>query len=160
LLYRSDDPNFGLSKNVVYYHAYGLAPTSINDYIAALQINHYWKNLILGPIETAQARDPVTNQVVYEVVYSRIVDNLVDNQGKSVDKEVVLAYPALTGNSNNMTGKNISARDIVEFRDKAFVEYFSDKNYQNMITKKFGQQTTDFINNQILSKSIKRDILC
>jgi hypothetical protein len=108
LLYRSDDPNFGLSKNVVYYHAYGLAPTSINDYIAALQINHYWKNLILGPIETAQARDPVTNEVVYEVVYSRIVDNLVDNQGKSVDKEVVLAYPALTGNSNNMTGQNIS----------------------------------------------------
>jgi hypothetical protein len=108
LLYRSDDPNFGLSKNVIYYHAYGLAPTSINDYIAALQINHYWKNLILGPIETAQARDPVTNEIVYEVVYSRIVDNLVDNQGKSVDKEVVLAYPALTGNSNNMTGQNIS----------------------------------------------------
>lgn len=108
LLYRSDDPNFGLSKNVIYYHAYGLAPTSINNYIAALQINHYWKNLILGPIETAQARDPVTNEIVYEVVYSRIVDNLVDNQGKSVDKEVVLAYPALNGNSNNMTGQNIS----------------------------------------------------
>jgi anaerobic magnesium-protoporphyrin IX monomethyl ester cyclase len=59
-----------------------------------------------------------------------------------------------------MTGKNISARDIVEFRDRAFVEYFSSKKYQNMIKKKFGQQTVDFINNKILSKSIKREILC
>jgi len=93
LLYRADDPNFGLSSNVIYYHAYGLNAESINTYVEALQINHYWKNLLLGSIKTAQAIDPITGNVIYEVVYSDIIDTLVNNSGTSVGKEVVLAYP-------------------------------------------------------------------
>jgi hypothetical protein len=46
----------------------------------SLYLNHYWKNLILGSIETAQALDAAGN-VIYEVVYSRIIDNLVNNNG-------------------------------------------------------------------------------
>jgi hypothetical protein len=92
LLYRADDPNFGLSRNVVYYHAYGLSAESIDTYVEALQLNHYWKDLILGSIKTAQAVDPVTGNVVYEVVYSDIIDTLVNKNGDSVSKEVVLAY--------------------------------------------------------------------
>jgi hypothetical protein len=93
LLYRADDPNFGLSKNAVYYHAYGLDPEYIDTYVESLQLNHYWKNLVLGEIKTAQAIDPVTGNVIYEVVYSEVIDNLVNNDGESVGKEVVLAYP-------------------------------------------------------------------
>jgi hypothetical protein len=93
LLYRADDPNFGLSSSVVYYHAYGLYAESIDTYVSALTLNHYWKNLTLGPIETAQALDPETGNVIYEVVYSKIIDDLVNSQGVSVDKEVALAYP-------------------------------------------------------------------
>ncbi len=93
LLYRADDPNFGLSRNVMYYHAYGLNAESIDTYIDALQLNHYWKDLILGSIKTAQAIDPITGNVIYEVVYSDIIDTLVNNSGTSVDKEVALAYP-------------------------------------------------------------------
>jgi hypothetical protein len=92
LLYRADDPNFGLSRNVMYYHAYGLNAESIDTYVTALQLNHYWKNLILGSIKTAQAVDPITGKVVYEVVYSEIIDNLVNKDNVSVSKEVVLAY--------------------------------------------------------------------
>jgi hypothetical protein len=57
-----------------------------------LYLNHYWKELVLGSIETAQALDADGN-VIYEVVYSRIVDDLVNNQGTSVGKIVNLAYP-------------------------------------------------------------------
>jgi len=92
LLYRADDPNFGLSRNVIYYHAYGLNAASIDTYVEALQLNHYWKNLLLGSIKTAQAIDPITGKVVYEVVYSNIIDTLVNNSGTSVGKEVVLPY--------------------------------------------------------------------
>jgi hypothetical protein len=92
LLYRADDPNFGLSKNVMYYHAYGLNAASIDTYVSALQLNHYWKNLLLGSIKTAHAIDPITRKVIYEVVYSDIIDILVNNSGNSVDKEVVLPY--------------------------------------------------------------------
>jgi Putative Ig domain len=93
LIYRNDDPNFGVATRVIYDHAYGLAPAILDEYVASLNLNHYWKNLILGNIKTAQAVDPGTGEVIYEVVYSEIIDNLVNNEGVSVGKEVVLAFP-------------------------------------------------------------------
>lgn len=92
LIYRNDDPNFGIARNVVYNHAYGLTAATIDDYVSALVINHYWKNLVLGEIKTAQALDDDGN-VLYEVVYSEVIDNMVNNDGTPADKEVVLPYP-------------------------------------------------------------------
>jgi hypothetical protein len=92
LIYRNDDPNFGVARNVIYNHAYGLTAATYDDYVASLNLNHYWKNLVLGEIKTAQALDDVGN-VIYEVVYSEVIDNLVNNDGTSVDKQVVLAFP-------------------------------------------------------------------
>jgi hypothetical protein len=92
LIYRSDDPNFGVARNVVYNHAYGLTAATYDDYVASLTLNHYWKNLVLGEIKTAQALDD-TGNVIYEVVYSEVIDNLVNNDGESVDKQVVLSFP-------------------------------------------------------------------
>lgn len=91
LLFRVDDPNFGLAERVIYWHAYGLTSATYDEYISALYENHYWKNLVLGSVETAQATDSAGN-VIYEVVYSRVVDNLVNDQGESVSKQVVLPY--------------------------------------------------------------------
>lgn len=92
LLYRPDDPNFGVATSVVYNHAYGLSASAIDDYVMALQLNHYWKNLILGEIKTAQALDDLGN-VMYEVVYSEVVDDQANSLGQSPSKEEVLAYP-------------------------------------------------------------------
>jgi len=96
LLYRPTDPNFGVAQNVTYYHAYGLSAATLDDYVASLDINHYWKNLVLGKIEVAQAID-TTGTVIYEVVYSRIIDDLVNAQGDSVSKAVTLPYAVNTG---------------------------------------------------------------
>lgn len=92
LVYRSDDPNFGVAQNVTYVHAYGLDPVSFATYVSALSLNHYWKNLTLGQIKTAQALDE-NGEVIYDVVYSEIIDDLVNNQGQSVNKSVNLPYP-------------------------------------------------------------------
>ena len=92
LIFRPQDPNFGISTSVVYNHAYGLTSSTYETYVNSLRINHYWKNLILGEIKTAQALDPVTGTVVYEVVYSAIQDNLVNNAGTSISKQVTLPY--------------------------------------------------------------------
>ena len=91
LVYRFNDPNFGIAKNVKYYHAYGLTAATLPTYVSALNLNHYWKNLVLGEIQVAQARD-ANDRVIYEVVYSRIIDNLENNQGESVSKQVTLPY--------------------------------------------------------------------
>ena len=99
LIYRNDDPNFGVARNVVYNHAYGLTAATYDEYVASLNLNHYWKTLVLGEIKTAQALDDSGN-VIYEVVYSEVVDNLVNNDDVSVSKQVVLPFPI---NANDST---------------------------------------------------------
>ncbi len=90
-IYRPTDPNFGVATDVTYVHAFGLLPDTYATYVSSLYLNHYWKNLVLGEIKTAQALDADGN-IVYEVVYSQIVDNLVNNQDQSVGKIVNLPY--------------------------------------------------------------------
>jgi hypothetical protein len=99
LIYRYDDLNFGVARNVVYNHTYGLTAVSYDEYVASLNLNHYWKNLVLGEIKTARALDDNGN-VIYEVVYSEVVDDLVNNNDQSVSKQVVLPFPL---NANDST---------------------------------------------------------
>ena len=75
-IYRPDDIYFGKASSVIYEHAYGIHASDINEYIAAVTKNHYWRNITLGELKTAVARDS-TGRIIYEVVYSAIVDNLV-----------------------------------------------------------------------------------
>ena len=115
LIYRSDDANFGISQNVVYDHAYGLTASSLEKYISSLDINHYWKNLTLGNIKTAQALDN-NGKVIYEIVYSEIIDNLVNNEGQSVGKSVTLAYPVNTEDSTEVSV--VYPNSLVDMRDQ------------------------------------------
>lgn len=86
-LYRADDSNFGKANNVTYVHAYGIKASSLPEYIASVDIQHYNRNITLGPLKTAIARNE-RNEIIYEVVYSEIIDNLVNPQGISVSKEI------------------------------------------------------------------------
>ena len=116
LVYRQDDPNFGVSQRVTYTHAYGLTAAALPDYVASLDLNHYWKDLVLGPIRTAQARDANGN-ILYEVVYSQIVDDLVNNQGESVGKEVELPYPVATLDDSSLT-TTVYPNSLINMRDQ------------------------------------------
>jgi hypothetical protein len=113
LIYRYDDPNFGISTRVVYEHAYGLTAATYTDYVNSLNLNHYWKNLVLGEIKTAQALDDNGN-VLYEVVYSEVVDNLVNNDGTSVSKEVVLPFPINRNTANEID--DVYPNSLVDMR--------------------------------------------
>lgn len=77
-LYRSDDPFFGKATSVIYEHAYGINASGIDEYLAAITKNHYWRQITLGDIKTAIARNDMTGEILYEVVYSEIYDNLVN----------------------------------------------------------------------------------
>lgn len=114
-IYRFDDFNFGVAKNVVYYHAYGLTASTLDDYVSSLYLNHYWKQLTLGQIETAQALDDEGN-VIYEVVYSKVVDDLMNQQGETVSKEVVLPYPVLNDDSTEVF--TVFPNGLADMRDQ------------------------------------------
>jgi hypothetical protein len=74
-LFRPDDPNFGKASSVVYAHAYGILSSTFNEYVEAVKKNHYWRNITLGELKTAVAKDDKGN-IIYEVVYSDVIDNL------------------------------------------------------------------------------------
>lgn len=116
-IYRPDDPNFGKATKIMYQHAFGLAPETIDTYVESLYLNHYWKNLVLGQIETAQALDADGN-VLYEVVYSKIQDNLVNSAGESVSKIVSLPY-AITDPADGSTQiSTVYPNSLVNMRDQ------------------------------------------
>ena len=117
-LYRADDVNFGKSTQVTYAHAFGLAPDTLERYVASLYENHYWKNLILGEIDTAQAIDPVTGEVVYEVVYSKIIDNLVNDAGESVNKIVTLPYAIVDPADGSTIITSVYPNSLINMRNQ------------------------------------------
>jgi hypothetical protein len=115
LIYRGDDPNFGVARRVIYQHAFGLTATTLADYYSSLYLNHYWKNLVLGEIAVAEARD-ATGQVIYEVVYSNVKDNLLNSDGQSVSKQVTLAYPIELDDSSQVSV--VYPNSLINMRDQ------------------------------------------
>lgn len=109
-LYRTNDPYFGKASSVVYEHAYGINASNLDEYVAAVTKNHYWRNITLGNIKTAIARNEA-GEIIYEVVYSEVIDNLttteqiertynystqstlIDPQGQSISKEIYWPRP-------------------------------------------------------------------
>ena len=86
-LYRPNDPYFGKATNISYVHAYGMNSSTIENYINAVQKNHYWRQVVLGDLKTAVAKDSAGN-VIYEVVYSQVVDELVNKDDVSIPSEI------------------------------------------------------------------------
>lgn len=75
LLYRPEDQYFGKATSVIYEHAYGIHASDLDQYNLAVERNHYWRNLTLGQLNTAVAKDAAGN-IIYEVVYSQVIDDL------------------------------------------------------------------------------------
>lgn len=86
-LYRPEDQYFGKASSVIYEHAYGIYASSIDQYIAAVTKNHYWRNITLGELKTAVAKNSA-GEIIYEVVYSEVIDNLINPQGVSISEEI------------------------------------------------------------------------
>lgn len=116
-IYRPDDPNFGKSQRVTYQHAFGLAPDALDVYVESLYLNHYWKNLTLGAVETARALDSDGN-ILYEVVYSRVIDNLVNAAGASVSKIVPLPYSIIDPADGSTVVNEVYPNSLVNMRDQ------------------------------------------
>lgn len=87
VLYRPNDQYFGKATDVVYQHAYGIYASTLAQYFASVEKNHYWRNVTLGEIKTAVAKNDA-GEIIYEVVYSEVIDNLVNPQGISISEEI------------------------------------------------------------------------
>lgn len=100
LLYRLGDPNFGVQRSLSTLVYAGIETRSAVEYISAMGLNHKPKRFKLGEVKKAVAKEPGTNNVVYEVVYIDLIDPLEKNKTHLPFKVIH------TPNSINVTSDN------------------------------------------------------
>jgi hypothetical protein len=108
-LYRYGDPNFGIQNEVKMLVFGGIESVEAIKYVQAMSRNHYKKRLLFGDLKSAKAKDPNTQETIYEVVYVDIIDEYEKN-GKSISQEiqlkdtinskVLISYDAVTVDSD------------------------------------------------------------
>lgn len=106
-IYRPQDPNFGIQREVKIPVYYGIETKGLNEYIAAMATNHKRKRFITGELKTAIANVPGTNTPVYEVVYIEVKDPAIPASGRTNKKFTISTKNKLTADTVTTTPSNI-----------------------------------------------------
>jgi len=88
-IYRYGDENFGLQTEIKMLLYAGIESLEAINYVQAMSRNHYKKRVKFGELKYAAAKDPSTQQVLYEVIYVDIIDDYEKN-GRSISQTVEL----------------------------------------------------------------------
>lgn len=81
-IYRPNDAQFGLQKEVKMLVYAGIETKEIKEYVAASRKNHKRKRFKFGELKIAEAKENGTNTVLYEVIYVDVNDPLDTKTGK------------------------------------------------------------------------------
>lgn len=82
-IYRLGDPAFGIQKTLDMLIYAGIEAKSVGNFVAATAKNHRRKQYALGEFKTAIAREPGSDETIYEVVYIEVKDFAQNNRGKT-----------------------------------------------------------------------------
>jgi hypothetical protein len=88
-IYRLNDPAFGIQKNLRMLVYAGIETRSISEYVPFLNKNIKRKRFKMGELKTAVAKDPGSNDAIYEVVYIEVIDDQEVNK-KSTELQIKL----------------------------------------------------------------------
>lgn len=108
-IYRNGDPNFGVQQELKILLYAGIESTEAAMYVQAMSRNHYRKQLRFGDIKTAVAKDPLTQEVVYEVIYIQVIDEYEKNGSNisqvislndGIESKVLVSYENIRIDSN------------------------------------------------------------
>ena len=120
-LYRYGDGNFGVQTDLRVLIYAGIESVAAVKYVQAMSRNHYQKRLKFGSLKTAKAKDPVTQETIYEVIYVEIVDDLEKN-GRSISQTVNLP--------NNINSKVLISYDAIKIDSD--IPLVSDSDHQRV----------------------------
>ena len=82
-IYRPNDTNFGLQRNLKSLVYAGIIRKNIVEYVSAVGKNHTEKSYFFGNAVTAFANQPGTNNKLYEVIYVPLIDSANPSVGKT-----------------------------------------------------------------------------
>jgi hypothetical protein len=75
-IYRASDKNFGIQRELKSLVFAGLETLNVEKYISAMGNNNKPKRFKIGNLKKAVAKEPGTNEVIYEIVYLELLDPL------------------------------------------------------------------------------------
>jgi len=99
ILYRADDPIFGVQKDLRVFLEFGIERVEIGEYASALYQNLYERRLTFGKVKSAIAKDKKGNHV-YDAIYVDVVDEL-EGSKTSIEINGVTYYPGSVDNIRN-----------------------------------------------------------
>jgi hypothetical protein len=120
-LYRYGDSNFGVQTDLRVLIYAGIESVAAVKYVQAMSRNHYHKRLKFGNVKVSEAKDPVTQEVVYEIVYIDVIDDL-EKDGRSISQTVNLP--------NNINSKVLISYDSI--RVDSDIPFVSDSDHQRV----------------------------
>ena len=125
-IYRYGDPNFGVQPELRVLLFAGIESVSAVKYVQGMSRNHYRKQLRFGDVKYAVAKDPITQESIYEVVYVNVVDEY-EKDGKSISKTIELP--------NNINSKVLISYDSIKVDSD--VPLVSDSDHQRIFPNSF-----------------------
>lgn len=90
IIYRPNDPFFGIQKKLKMLVYSGLETKEAEFYMSAIAKNAKRKKYKLGAVKTAVAKQPGTQNVLYEVVYVEVIDP-IDHASKRTKNKITIA---------------------------------------------------------------------
>jgi len=126
LIYRNGDSNFGVQTDLRMLVYAGIESVDAVSYVQAMSRNHYNKRILFGDINIAKAKDPVTQETIYEVVYVEMIDEYEKN-GVSISQTVELP-------------DYINSRVLVSYdaiRVDSDIPFASDRDHQRIFPNSF-----------------------
>jgi len=102
LLYRSNDPEFGVQLKLKLVFEHGIERIKLNDYVDNMRDYFYKKTFLFGDIKVAKAEDNKRNHV-YDLVYVDIIDPIDKLQGEVTVGNTVV-FPNSITNLRNQLG--------------------------------------------------------
>lgn len=125
-IYRFGDPNFGIQSEIKMLLYAGIESRDAQWFIQAMSRNHYRKQLRFGEPKSAVAKDPISQEVVYETIYVEIVDEFEKN-GKSISQQIDL--------SDKINSKVLVSYDAIKVDSD--VPFVSDSDHQRIFPNSF-----------------------
>ena len=125
-IYRSGDTNFGIQTELKILVYAGIESVEAVNYVQAMSRNHYRKQIKFVSLQYAEAKDPVTQETVYEAVYVEVVDEFEKN-GKSISQTIELA--------NSINSKVLVSYDAIKVDSD--IPLISDSDHQRVFPNSF-----------------------
>lgn len=153
-MYRYGDPAFGVQDEIKMLMYAGIESKQAETFVQAMSRNHYFKRLNFGNVKKSIAKDPITQNIIYEVIYVEIVDPLIKNN-KSISNVIELKDSINSTFSINNTRVDISS-DIPLISDSDYQRVFpnSIKNMRNRL-KAVGERDRTYL--PLWMRSIQED---